>query len=100
MANRDTVFLIPGGQVTGADIENVLSALKVNKEAAAYALDTVHIDHRTHQQGFMRVFVHPLICMWGKDKENGRFDDRNRATVEFASRCLFDDNADMHFPYI
>ena len=100
MANRDTVFLIPGGQVTGADIENVLSALKVNKEAAAYALDTVHIDHRTHQQSFMRLFVAPMLGVWASDKEHGRFDGRNQATVIFAENAMLFDDGNPVFPYV
>lgn len=100
MANRDTVFKHPGGEVTGQQIKDVLAALKVNKEAALFAIEEMHMDHRTHQQSFMRLFVYPLIFVWAKDKEHGRFDGRNEATVMFASRCLFDDNADPAFPYI
>ena len=100
MANRDTVFLIPGGQVTGADIENVLNALKTNKDAASHAVELIHDDHRTHQQSFMRLFVAKMLGVWATDKEHGRFDGRNQATVIFAENAmLFDDGCPV-FPYV
>lgn len=100
MVNRDTVFQTSQGDVTGGDIERVLAALKTNKEAAAYALDSVHMDHRTHQQSFMRIFVAPLLGVWASDKEHGRFDGRNQATVIFAENAMLFDDGNPVFPYI
>jgi len=100
MTNPSTVFQTCGGDVTGADIEKVLSALKTNKEAAAYAVELIHGDHRTHQQSFMRLFIIKMIETWAKDKEHGRFDGRNEATVTFSANALLFDEDGPVFPYI
>ena len=100
MANNSTIFPTSDGGVIGADIEKVLNALKTNKEAAAYAVELIHGDHRTHQQSFMRLFVAKMLEAWAKDKEHGRFDRRNQATVIFAENAmLFDDGCPV-FPYV
>lgn len=99
MANRDTVFRHPGGEVTGQQIADVLATLKCDKVAGQFAVETIHEDHRTHQQSFMRLFICPMLRAWSKDKEHGRFDGRNESTVNFADQC-FKSDEDPAFPYI
>jgi len=96
--DRTSKFVIPGGVVTGQDIENVLAALRHDKQAAAYALDTINLEHRTNQQSFMRVFVYPLLCLWARRYENKEYDDRNAATVTFSRAAVLPDASG--FPYI
>lgn len=55
-------------------------------------------DHRTLQQVSMKTF---LLCIakWSAAKENGRFDDRNEATVLLAHQ-IHNIAKDSYLPYI
>jgi hypothetical protein len=96
----NTIFQYPGGEVSGQDIENVLRTLMVNKDAATYALEKVDMDHRAHQQSFMRLFVYPLLRGWAARFTTKAYDARNQATVVFAAKALADPNDQTCFPYI
>ena len=48
---------------------------------------TIRRDHRSIQQGTMRVFVE-LLNQWADDADSGNFDQRNEDTVNLARQLL------------
>ena len=75
------------GEKVAKDLSNALNSMTFDKEVIKGFVDGLTKQHRTIQQSSMRA-IYELIGRWAKMGEEGQFDDRNQATVQFCQEIM------------
>jgi len=87
----------PEERATAAARDFMRAINELGFDAETFAQE-VRREHRTLQQGAMRVFV-VLLRQWARDYQNENFDLRNMETVKAADTIL-KDAVDIYLPHI
>lgn len=82
------------------DLTKALNSMTYEKEIIEEFVKTITSSHRSLQQSTMRA-IFALLMEWAEHEAEGKFDDRNRATVQFCKevkKLALEQNA--YFPLI
>ena len=85
------------GKEVAKNLTDALNSMSFQEDVMEGFAEGMTQQHRTLQQLSMGA-IYKVILKWAEMAENGRFDDRNKATVELCKKIK--DLGEAYFPFI